>query len=209
MNVTIKITITKDYQLQVKLIDFQNKETIVKLSQEHQFDYYTPSISFDKNFIRICAQNESAIHFMKKWMEQPEDYSTYQIEYQKREYKLLPEMLFTIIINEFMQPVSREYIIENIEYEIPTDDFTANQRMKISLNIINIDDEEIKFNYENQLESLFEILDRKEMIDKIKRMIERAEEIKPEAKEKLQQIDINKEGMHEEDTFNKEIMKLL
>ena len=46
MQKTLKIIISKEYKLQVKLIDSENKETIIKFSEEHSDEFYIPTISF-------------------------------------------------------------------------------------------------------------------------------------------------------------------
>ena len=98
MQRTLKILITSDYLLQVKTIDSENKETIVKLSEEYPEDFYTPSIFFNGNFITVCQDNDLAIHFMQDWMTKPEEFTLYPVKFQGKEYKLLAEVLFAIII---------------------------------------------------------------------------------------------------------------
>ena len=78
MNVSVKIIITKDYKLQIQ-IDSIYKEEI------------EPCISFNGNFILIGQEKENSIHFMKEWIENPEDYTMYPVKYQGKEYQVLPE----------------------------------------------------------------------------------------------------------------------
>ena len=101
-------------------------------------------------------------------------------------------------------------IIEKTEIYIPSDNSKALQRIKISLQAINLngielDEEEISFDYTKQDELFQEIINKKEMIDGYKRILERAKEINPSAKDKLESIDLNKENMFNEDEFIKEL----
>ena len=112
MKVTIKITITKEYKIQIKYIDSENKETTIKLS-ENDNEEIDPCISFNGNFISIGQQNENAIHFMQEWISKPEEYKLYSVMYQGKEYSVVSEVLFAVIITEYKRRIEREYIIEN------------------------------------------------------------------------------------------------
>ena len=151
MNVTIKITITKEYKL---IIQIDSKET-----KEEEIN---PCISFNGNFIEIGRENEKTIHFIKEWIENPEEYKMYSVLFQGKEYSLLAEELFAIIISEYKKRLEKEYIIENTILEIPTDNKKALQRIKISLNALGLRgmeiEEEISYDYTEQGENLEEIL---------------------------------------------------
>ena len=107
MNVLFKIIFTNKYKLLIQ-IDSKYKEEV------------DPCISFIGNFISVCQNNDRTIYFMKNWIENPEEYKTYAVQFQGKEYQLLPEVLFAIIIDEFKQRIERKYIIKNTILELPT-----------------------------------------------------------------------------------------
>ena len=127
--ISLKISITKDYKLQIKSIDSQNKENIVKLTNNQEI--YTPCICFKGNFITICEENESAIHFMKEWFDDPKQFKFYSIKFQEKEYQLLPDVLFAIIINEFKHKIEKDFIIKETFLFIPSDNYQITERINI------------------------------------------------------------------------------
>ena len=200
MNISVNITITKEYKLLFQF-DSKYKEEI------------EPCIEFNGNLITIGQKNENSIHFIQEWIENSEDYKMYSVQYQGKEYQLLAEVLFALVISEFKQRIEKEYIIENTMIEIPTNNKKSLQRIRISLNAIGLrgieldENEVIEFDYSEQGEYLEEILEKKETIEKYQRMISRAKEINPLAQEKLNQIDLNNKNIIEEDNFEKELSK--
>ena len=85
---TIKIIITNEYKIQIKLINTENKEEFFKLIDDKE--EINPCISFNGNFIEIGRENDKTIHFMKEWIENPEEYKMYSVQYQGKEYHNLP-----------------------------------------------------------------------------------------------------------------------
>ena len=69
------------------------------------------------------------------------------------------------------------------------------------------DDEEISYDYTNQGEILQELLEKKQITDEYKVMINRAIKINPNTKKELELIDLNKENMFNEDEFTRELSK--
>ena len=67
----VKIKITKDYQLQFYLINpEENRDIFVTLKEDEdneEITEYPPCITFNKNTISVCKDNDKAIHFVKKW----------------------------------------------------------------------------------------------------------------------------------------------
>ena len=43
---------------------------------------------------------------MKEWLENPQEYKMYLVQFQGKEYQLLSEVLFAIIMNEIKQAMS-------------------------------------------------------------------------------------------------------
>ena len=206
MNIFFKIIITKNYELQYSIVYPGNQEVLLQ-------EKIIPSIRFNKNIIDFFVEDESAIHFMKNWFEIPDDYSTHEIMYQGKEYHLLPEVLFSLVINEIKKKIERQYIIEKTEIQLPVDNNTIKQRIKISLQALNfkgIEVEEINetINYNEQGDYLEEFLEKKEIIDNYRRMLSRAKEIKPENIEKLNSIDLNQPDIYREEVFNLSLGKI-
>ena len=206
---TLKITITQDFLLQIKLINSEDKEIVIKLP-ENQQEYYSPSIEFNQNSIITCQNDEKSIHFMKEWIQNSKNSTKYTIQFQEREYKLLPEVLFAIIISEFKKNIEKHYIIEETIVEIPSENHCISERIKTSLESISLQNvvvNPVPVDYSDQADYLQEILEMKETIEKQKRMIERAKEINPEAHEKLHEIFCNQKILSTEEEFNNELVK--
>ena len=212
MKTTVKITITQEYKLKCSIININGEEFPIKLFM-NQSSECSPTITFENNIIRICDENENALHFMKEWIEQPDNFKIYQIQFQNKEYCLLSEVLFAIIINEFKKLIEKQFIIDNTIIQIPVENEKLLERFKISLNAIemkgvDLDEEgEDDYDYSDQGEYLNDILDKKKIIDTYKRMIDRAYNITvvAEYKNKLKEIDLNKQDIFYEEEFVKEL----
>ena len=102
-NIQFKIKITETHQLQVSYIDTENKETIIQLNNNKQ-DWYSPVISLRDNKITVCSEEkEDAVHFIEELFTHPQSFKTYKINFQERDYEVVAEVLFALIINEFKQ----------------------------------------------------------------------------------------------------------
>ena len=113
MIVITKIIITKQYQLQIKLIDSNQKEIKIDLFNDQSQDYYNPSISFENNIIKFFEETQQSICFLKEWIEHPEVYKEFEIIFQNKNYSLLPEVFFALTINNFKNNIEKQFIIEN------------------------------------------------------------------------------------------------
>ena len=157
MKVTFKIIITQEYKLNISIIDELHHETIIQENNK-----------------------PNSIDFMKHWIENPDDFKTYPIHYQNKQYELLPEVFFAIIINEFKNKVEKEYIITNTEIQIPSKNSKTLQRINVSLDSIGLinlsEDEELLYDYTTQGEYLKEIIDNNQILQQYSRMIERAKQ---------------------------------
>ena len=131
MKIIFKIEITREYKLIYSLISKENQEII-------QQEEVTPCILFKKNTIELFQESDKAIHFMQPWLDNPDNFNTYGIEFQNKSYELLPEVVFAIIINEMKKKVEKEYIIEQTEIQLPSDNSKALQRIKISLDSLGL-----------------------------------------------------------------------
>ena len=144
-----KITITKEYQIQIN----DGKE-------------YNPSIQFDGNEIHFFG-NEDSIDFMKEWMEHPEKFKEYTIKYQGKEYAVIAEVLFALIVNEIKQKKERNEIFTSTEIKVD-DNLKKNKqfinRLKVSLESIGmkgIEYDDVEYDYEKQGDLFQEILEKK------------------------------------------------
>ena len=99
----------------------------------------TSVTKYDENKIFVCKNNEKTIHFVQKWIENPEDYTEQQIKFQNKEFKLLPEVLFAIIISEFKNTIEKKFLINDTIVEIPSTNHHIAERMKISLESIGLE----------------------------------------------------------------------
>ena len=78
---TFQIQINQEYKLKC----FINKE--------EQEEFITPNILFNTNEILINQENDKAIDFIKEWIDNPEDFKEYKINYQNKEYSVISELL--------------------------------------------------------------------------------------------------------------------
>ena len=157
MNLTIelKIIITNTFTIQCFLIDQENNQIPVYLKE--QKEEYIPSVSFDNNTISVCPTNtnQNTIYFMKDWLEQPDKYIFYSFEFQNKEYSVVSEVFFALIMNEFKRIVEYNWIIDSVSIEIPTENEKIFERMKIALDAIGIDGVIFRGCGSSPLETLF------------------------------------------------------
>ena len=165
-NIQFKIYITEQYTLQCHFININNAQNnnmiddIEKSIQlkENRKEEYPFLISFNDNQIQICNEeyNQNTIEFIKDLLEEPTNYKLYKIHFQEKEYDVIAEVLFALIINEFKQQIEKYKIIIDTSIEIkPNHNQFALERIKIALqaiqcNGIEIVEEEIQFNYKEQ-----------------------------------------------------------
>ena len=126
MKIIFKINITEEYKLMYSLISQENQEII-------QQEEIIPCILFNRNTIQLFQESSKTIHFIQKWIENPENFNTYSIEFQNKSYNLLPEVLFSIVVNEIKKKVEKDYIITQTEIYLPSDNSEALQRIKNSI----------------------------------------------------------------------------
>ena len=118
---TFQIQINQEYKLKC----FVN--------EEEQEEFITPNILFDMNEILINHQNDKAIDFMKEWIEQPTEFKEYTINYQNKEYSVVAEVLFALIIKEYKNKIDKQLIIDETIVSVPSKNGDLYNRMTISL----------------------------------------------------------------------------
>ena len=206
--ITLKIKLTHQNKLQIILIDSQGKETPFLINKNKEIN---PSISFHENSIICFKQNEN--QFMNEWINNPHDYKFYSIQFQGKEYQLLSEVLFAIIMNEIKQIIEKDFIIKYTEIVLFKQNEELLNRIKISLQAIGlknikINENEIHYDYKDQGEMLNELLEKKNEIDKYNSMINRAIKM-TQSEEKKEFLKRNKNKIYSEESFQENIqMKL-
>ena len=153
MTKTLKIKITETYLLQCFLVDQDNNSTIITLHDNQQ--EYVPCVQISQDVIHVCEEGEKSIHFIEEWIENPEEYKMYRVQYQGKEYSLLSEVLFALVISEYKQRIEKEYIVENTILEILTKNKKVLQRIRVSLNALGLrgmelEEEIIEYEYKEQ-----------------------------------------------------------
>ena len=199
---SLKITINNNYQLQCSVIESDGNEEIIHL-KPRQKEWLPIVISFDMNEMYVCEkEREDSISFMKEWIEFPQEYKKYEIQYQGREYSVIAEVLFALIIKQFKERVENEWIIDETIVEVPSYDYVFIQRLRISLE--SIDMKEICINpstydYEEQGSLLETIIEKRNDYEKYKKLISRANKISTNSqKQKSIDIDNTKPFSHDE-----------
>ena len=103
LNRTFKINIqhnSNEYKLQCSIIDNLNhEETKIKIQDKEE---YSLQFTLDGN----------NIDFMNDLINNPEEYKLYSIHYFKKEYSVVAEVLFALILDEIVKKVKKEYILE-------------------------------------------------------------------------------------------------
>ena len=147
---TFQIQINQEYKLKC----FINKE--------EQEEFITPNILFNTNEILINQENDKAIDFIKEWIDNPEDFKEYKITYQNKEYSVISELLFALIIREYKNKIEKQFIIDDTIVTIPNDNYYISKRIRTSLESIGLINITISSfnNYLQQGEILDEIIER-------------------------------------------------
>ena len=127
---TLKINISENYQLQCIVVDKNTHNHIIKLNNQND-DYIPIRIAFDMNEIIIGKETPNSIDFMKEWIDSPEIFKEYTIQYQNKEYNVIAELLFALFINEFKKKIEKDYIIDETIVYMPFHHNLLIQRMKI------------------------------------------------------------------------------
>ena len=203
---SIVIIITKEFKLQIEIKNTTNEKQVIEFQKE-----YIPCIQFTSNEIVFFKTNQqNSIYFLEEWFTDPTEYKVFEITFQNKNYCIIAEVLFALIINEIKDKIERHYIITDTIIQLPEDNRIFLTRIKIALQAINLKgieiDETISFDYTKQGEILEELLEKNFITKKYYKMIEKARMIASN-EQQLKLHSISKSLLSKE-TFSKEIMKL-
>ena len=208
---TFKINITNEFKLQCSLIDSEDKEQFISLHNNQQQEY-TPCISFHNNIISICEENkENNIYFIEDFIQNPDTDQYYSIIFQNKQYSLIAEVLFSIIIDEFKQKIEKQFIIHETIVQIPSRDSLLSDRMRSSLEAIGLKNIYINsstFDYTLQGQYLHELIQKKTQMTKLQKKLNKAKELYPKGSDKINQIIISQYDDLSEELIEREIIKL-
>ena len=112
--IAFKIELTET-TIQVSIVN-QNKEEEVIQLQEGIIEYPL-NIEFNNNEINVCQKeiNDNTITgFVEELFKEPTQYNKYTINYQNKEYQVLPETLLALIIYEFKKKIDKKGIINKV-----------------------------------------------------------------------------------------------
>ena len=70
----------------------------------------------------ICQYRERGIYPIKYIIENPTEFKEYKIEYKNKEYSLIFEVVFGLLIDEFKKNIEKDFIIKETYIEIETND---------------------------------------------------------------------------------------
>ena len=96
----LKIKITKEFKLICSVIDSKNNETFIKL-QENDSEEYSLCFTLENN----------RIDFIDDFIQNPREYKLYRIQYKQKQFKVIAEVLLTLILNDFVKKVKKEFIL--------------------------------------------------------------------------------------------------
>ena len=159
------ITITDQLTLQCHIIN-KNK-TEIKINENQPI-----TISFNMNEIIICKETENQINFINEWINQPEIFKEYTITFQEKEYNVIAEVLFSLIIYQFKQIIEKQFIISERRIKLPqSSQHLFINRLKVALDAVGLKGHEFDipdFDYEKQGEIFDEILMKYKEFNKYK-----------------------------------------
>ena len=190
--VTFVINISDKYTMKCSYIDSNNIETTIELHNNPQQEYLF----------------SGSINFLDDLFTNPHDFKFYNIELYGKEYSVIAEVLFALIISEFKKQIEKEFIIENTIVQLPSNNLHLSNRIQISLESIglnNITMNPILFEYKDQGAILEELLENKEEKKKRERMIEKSNKIAKE--QNIPEIEINDYILTTEQEFQKALTK--
>ena len=171
------ITITSTYQLSCSY-QFSNESSKnpIPINEENE---YPPIITFYKNEIYSFQHHPNEIDFMKEWIEYPDDFKEYQITYQNKQFNVISEVLFALLIKEIKDILEVEFVIEKVLFELPTENKRARRRIKVALESIGlrgfvINKNHITYDYSHQGEILLELIEMRKNYENVLKKVERA-----------------------------------
>ena len=195
------INITSDNKIKCVYIDEEGTETQIKLNDNQTEEYLPLLISFNMNELIFHNQQSNSIDFMKEWIEHPDIFKEYSITYHNKEFSVVAEVLFALIINEYKKKIEKTTIIDQIKIEIQ---FETNSlfidRMKVALESLGFKGLEFTiphYDYTIQEEILHFIVSRYEKYQKYKFILQRAEALSSSEHQKQLLTFDNKEPMNE------------
>ena len=165
---TLQIIITEQYKLQCHFhcknddiypIQLPN----ITLSENE----YLPSLTFTGNSMEIGKNEEHSLHFIQDIIENSNEFKLYSFVYQEKEYEVIAEVLFALLIDKFREVVEKKWILEKIVIVLPRNDRKIMKRINVSLQGIGLlldenPEKEIEneYNYEQQGALLEEFLNK-------------------------------------------------
>ena len=205
---TLKIIITKENKLKCCFYNCFNIQVPIEIIEKQQ--EYDISIAFDVNDIIYCRNHDKSIEFIEEWINQPDEYKLYHIQYQEKEYFAIAEVLFALIIKHFKSKVDNQTIFQHIDFELPkTTTQMFNNRLKMALEMIGNHESSIDyvlFDYKEQFEIFNEIQTKYEEVQKFKNKLEKAKELVPYLKKK-ELLEFDKDKIYDIQTRENEMMK--
>ena len=184
MSTTLKFIITNNL-VEFLLIDNEN-ENELNFKINHQSSFLL-DIQFDENTFKVCTGNEEGrkgliTNFVSEVFEHPENYTTYKIQFNGKEYELTGECLLAIVLKELIETASKETKFDQIEVEIVNENetvstiaylriknalkFLENENLEIYRTVEDNETEEDE-NYEETISLIHEEMKQKEYFNEI------------------------------------------
>ena len=178
---TFKFFINQNYQLKCVIYDSRGVERVIRWKNNPSIDFYPITIAFDMNEIFICQDTPNSIDFMKDWITNPNDFKLYTINYQNKQYSVIAEVLFAIIMYGFKNKAEKQYIIKSLKYVTPSNQIFID-RMKVALDSIGLytldDNDSIPdFDYQSQGDILHFIIEKCQLYYKLKKKLNYADKV--------------------------------
>ena len=192
--------ISNEYQFQCFLINEENKEeTQIELNQnEKQQENQSLTFTLENNNIK----------FFEDLINNTEEYKLYTIQLQKEEYQVVAEILLALILDDFIHKAKKDFIIEKTLVEFQNENKMLKERINVALDAAGLNGieigEEITYNYEEQGNILNKLLEKKEAIEKRKKLIKQVNEHATEMN--IKEIEMNESQMLTSQDFNEELM---
>ena len=159
----LKLRITKEFKFQCSLLDSNNIETICQPIPT--IEQYIPCITFQNDIILFCKNHPNAIHFLKEWFQNPNEFRMYNFTYQGEEFSVIAEVLFALLVEEFKGKIQNNCFIYSTIVDVPKEYKSLLNRIYVSLDaigIVGLKYEKNGYEYKEQIELLKELMKRKE-----------------------------------------------
>ena len=141
---TFKINLTSTKHIHCLFTDSQGTQTSIYLQHPENTHKTSPiyplTIHVTETFISLCSFHKDSFTFIDDLFSHPNEFKKYSFCFQGKKYDVIAEVLFAMIINEFIQNVPQKQIITKTILSIDESiyDEIVEERLVIALKAIGL-----------------------------------------------------------------------